>query len=388
MKIFLPIYKKIFSRPTSPFKFFIRNIKKFIPLFLIISMSILALTTCIAIADSVIADKKEDLRFYEYFSVLTAKSDKMNDSEDYIKKLKKDGLIKDYFLGRIQYIGTKSIADTVKRPVIQSKKINLKAILEHIGAKYNEEDLNTSKKLILSEKITKNKSLEYLDEVNTKRVNYEQFMGNSFNYTGNIELSSESVKYMNIGLALMADDEEPSHIIILNNTKKQKEITKEFSRITENGDKNIMYHDYMSSKYEESTQSMLALLNFVSTIVTIVESFCVSMLFYMYINSRSEEIGLLMLIGYSKFFVLTKLMIENFLLIFAGWSFSWVLSYLTFEFINQRLFAPLYVSQLSIFNRSVFAYSLLVPLVVLFTTIITILLKVCRSDAVSIIEAK
>ncbi|MGL4758643.1 MAG: FtsX-like permease family protein [Patescibacteria group bacterium] len=351
-------------------------------------MSILALTTCIAIADSVILDKKEDLRFYEYYSVLTAKSDKMTDAEDYIKKLKNDGLINDYFLGRVQYIGTKTIAENTRRPVIQTKKEDVQKILNHIGAKYEEPDLNSTKKIILSEKIVKNKKLQYGDEINTKRVNYEQFMGNSFNFSATIELSTSSQKYMNIGMAVIPEEESPSHIILLNNSKKFKELMVELSRITDNGDKNIMYHEYMSDQYEKSTKSMLRLLHFLTAIVSIVESVCVCMLFYMYINSRNEEIGLLMLIGYSKCFVMIKLIVENFLLILFGWLFSWVLSHNTFEFINRSLFAPLYVSQLTIFNQEVFKFSLIIPMVVMITTVFTIILKIFKSDPVSIIETK
>jgi ABC-type lipoprotein release transport system permease subunit len=383
------LWKKVITSPLSVGKYFVRNNLKFIPLFLIISLSILALTVCIAIADSVILDKNEDLRFYEHFSVLTVKSDKLQDSEDYVKRLKEDGLIKDYLLSRIQYITTKTIADNVRRPVIGAKTEDLKKIKTHLNIDFDETDLNKDKKIILSDKVIKNKKLVYSDQINTKRGNYEEYMYRSYDFSGLIKFNDNS-KYINMGFTTYNEDkkDEVSHILILNNPKKMDHLMIEFDKITENGDKNVMYYTYMKGKYDESTKSMLSLLMFVSTVVTIVEACCVSLLFFMYINSRNEEVGLLMLIGYSKGFVIMKLLIENFFLILFGWGFSWVLSYGTFEFINRILFAPLYVSQLTIFNPNVFTYSLYIPLVVIITTFLTIFYKVSRNDAISIIENK
>jgi ABC-type lipoprotein release transport system permease subunit len=381
------LYKKSFVDPLSFGKYFTRNILKFIPLFLIISTSIVALTTCIAIADGVIADKNEDLRFYEHFSVLTVKSDKLEDSESYVKKLKTDGLITDYILTRIQYIQTKTIADYTRRPVIGLRADDIGKIKNHLNIKFADEDINETNKVILAEKIVKNKKLKFKDTINSNRSNYEQFMYETYNYSGLIEFSSPE-QYINIGITKIKDTEEVSNILILNNKSKMDKLKIEFDNITGKGDKNIMYHSYMSDKYEEGTTSMMALLMFITTVVSIVEIFCVSLLIFMYINSRNEEIGLLMLIGYTRPFVIGKLVIENIVLITVGWLLSWGFSYVVFEYINRLLFAPLYVSQLSIFNIKVFHISLYIPLAVLISTLAVILTKVIKNDALSVFESK
>lgn len=387
MKILTTLWVKSFVDPLSFGKYFLRNIFKFIPLFLIISASIVALTTCIAIADGVIADKNEDLRFYEHFSLLTVKSDKLKDSEDYVKKLKEDGLITDYILSRVQYIQTKTIADYTRRPVIGLRADDISKIKNHINIKFDDRDINENDKLILADKIVKNKKLKYGDTINSNRSNYEQFMYETYKYTGLIEFESKE-KYINIGITKIKDDEEVSNILILNNQKKMDKLTIEFDNITANGDKNVMYHRYMQDKYDEGTKSMMALLMFITTVVCIVEIFCVSLLIFMYINSRNEEIGLLMLIGYSRLFVITKLVIENIVLIVTGWAMSWGLSYVVFEYINRQLFAPLYVSQLSIFNSKVLEISLYIPISVLIATLAVILTKVIKNDALSVFESK
>jgi ABC-type antimicrobial peptide transport system permease subunit len=387
MSILKTIIHKCFVDPLSFGKYFLRNILKFIPLFLIIASSIVALTVCIAIADGVIADKNEDLRFYEHFSILTVKSDKIEESENYVKKLKSDGLISDYILTRIQYVQTKTIADYTRRPIIGLRNDDISKIKNHLKISFDDTDINETNKVIFADKIVKNKKLKYQDELNSKRSNYEQFMYETYKYSGLIKFEDPS-KYINIGITKIKDDQEISNILILNKPSKMEQSRIEYEKITENGNKNVMYHKYMQDKYDEGTQSMMALLMFITTVVSIVEIFCVSLLIFMYINSRNEEIGLLMLIGYSKFFVITKLVTENIVLIICGWAISWGLSYGVFEYINRLLFAPLYVTQLSIFNYKVFEISLYVPIAVLITTIVVILNKVFKNDALSVFESK
>jgi ABC-type antimicrobial peptide transport system permease subunit len=139
-----------------------------------------------------------------------------------------------------------------------------------------------------------------------------------------------------------------------------------------------------SSDYN-SAKVVLGLLN---SVVVIVISISIVLLYIIFLMQRSNEFGLLGAIGYSRAFIVRKVLLESAMQVLLGWGFGLLLSQAVYTFFNTSYFRPHGLLGVNVFAPVPLLFSLPIPTTVIVVTTLTVCLQLGRLDPISIIEKR
>ena len=111
-------------------------------------------------------------------------------------------------------------------------------------------------------------------------------------------------------------------------------------------------------------------------------------IFILYLNSRNEEIGLLLILGYNKNFIINKIIKEKAVIVALGFVFGYLATFILILYINSNIISNVGGTPISYTIPLSIALSLAVPLLVIISSYINLVIKMASTDAISIIEKK
>ena len=142
---------------------------------------------------------------------------------------------------------------------------------------------------------------------------------------------------------------------------------------------------------EKNTREMFAtlymILNVVIGALAVVITFMMGMLMNIYQSQRLVEFGLLQAIGYTKTQLLRRVLLESVTVIFVGWIFGLVLTYLLLNVASKVLMEPKAYA-LDVFDRTAYAYTIPIPFAILVVAIATVILRFRKFDPVGVVERR
>jgi ABC-type lipoprotein release transport system permease subunit len=382
-----------FGTHLSAFKYFIRNFTKFLPLMVIIACSITAMSVTMSAARSVTNDKEESIRFYQKYAIIRYKNlESKSEAQKELTTMKNEGLIDDYTEIHSSVILSSSIAGNPPRPFLALNKDQLPKVLSTIGVTnldqikfdYNNDLLD----IFLSQKLLDNKKLKVGGEFNTNRDNKELRLNSKYKVSGVLEFNSQK-SAVPVAISAIGSNEPINSFLISVQKSNHDVLASRFDQLfLNNYQLQIEHYNQILSLFADESASVNKLLDFVNFIITTVVTLSIGLLFFMYLNSRGEELGILLVLGYSKVFVLLKLLIEGLVLIINSWFISIITTYYIFEVINQAIFYPKAMGGMTLFDQKTFANTFVIPICVLATTFFTTTFKLARFNPITILEMK
>ncbi len=382
--------------PLSSLKYCFRNISKLAPLVGVISLSILGATITSAIADSASTDFRRNLNFYKsYYVVQIRRSENTDAAVNQIKsQLENSGNV-DYFLqGDFSYILTKAIVATMRRPILFLKDTDYSRFLSETNLETTDGKLpdKNSNQLALTQRSAKNKNLSLEDSFGNKVNAKEVWLIGEYKLSGLLDFKdkADSDKSFQVGLGNY-DSVEGGNVSFFIHPKNDKrasldselqEIKNRYPNIYTETE--FSYKEFLDSELE----SIGFLLSVITTSVTIIVTLSVGLLSIIFLNQRSEEIGLLLAIGYNKLFIIKKIFTEMFIQIIIGWIIGLVFTTVVYTYLNQTVFEPKAIVGLTIWQPQTFTSSVSIPVSVILFSLGFIIYKLNRFDPIFIIEKK
>lgn len=140
-------------------------------------------------------------------------------------------------------------------------------------------------------------------------------------------------------------------------------------------------------QFSQDFASMDAIVWAINSIVVLVLSLLAGLLNLIYFMDRMNEFGLLLGIGYARSFVIRRALIESLLLTLLAWVFGIVFSQVIYTLLNALIFEPRGVS-LTVLNWRALQFTLPIPIMVGLFSAGTVLWQLRTLDPMQMIERR
>lgn len=155
-------------------------------------------------------------------------------------------------------------------------------------------------------------------------------------------------------------------------------------------DKDLVRPYTYSAELRTFTQefaSMDAIVWAINSIVVLVLSLLAGLLNFIYFMDRMNEFGLLLAIGYARSFVVRRALLESLVLTLFAWVFGILFSQVIYSLLNVLIFEPRGVS-LTVLNWRALQFTLPIPIMVGFFAAGTVLWQLRSLDPMQMIERR
>jgi ABC-type lipoprotein release transport system permease subunit len=138
---------------------------------------------------------------------------------------------------------------------------------------------------------------------------------------------------------------------------------------------------------KEMFKTLFAILNVVIGTLVLVITFMMGMLMNIYQSQRLVEFGLLQAIGYTKKFLLLRVLKEAMAVITLGWFLGVLLAFAMLNVVRATLMAPKAFG-LDTLDTLAFRYTLPLPLIILTVATLTVYMRFRKFDPVGVVERR
>jgi ABC-type antimicrobial peptide transport system permease subunit len=379
--------------PLSSLLYTFRNWLKILPLVGIIALSILGVTITSAIADSATKDLSQNLNFFDHYYLITLKPDKdLQTNFANIKAQLETSESVDYFLeADFSFVQTKAVVAQMRRPVLFLENKDQTRFLKELNLKVEEGDLpSKASEISLTSRTSKNKNLQIGSGLGSIVDKKETWLVGEYKLTGNLNFESVSEdKQFQVGLGYLPTNGLKTTFIIrpkpdkFNNLDSQlKDIQNRFPQ--SKAETRSTYQEYLNDELGSISQ----ILSIITIVVTLTMTLSAGLISLIFLNQRSEEIGILLAMGYTKIRILSKIITENIIQILFGWILGLSIASIIYNYLNLLIFTPKAISGLTLWQFRTFTSSVPVPLAIIFFTLFAIIYKIYKIDPITIVERK
>jgi len=140
-------------------------------------------------------------------------------------------------------------------------------------------------------------------------------------------------------------------------------------------------------RIRQSAQNQMLSMVMLQAIIALVAAVGMAILNYIYIAQRQGEFGILLAIGYSRNYLVWRVVKETLYTILIAWCFSALITFLVMLYLRFGIYEPIGLS-FNLLQITPWLYTLPIPIIVLAVTIISTSRILSKFDPISIIEKR
>lgn len=278
-------------------------------------------------------------------------------------------------------------------PVIFASTADEREYLNVTGDKLTEGRLPDSNagEIAVHWKIMNNKGWKLGDEIGSD-VKDDEYLKGKYKIVGIMDgpsvtivggTSKQMVQYQKLGLykngqplayAVVPKDGQRDTVNELLGGFDKKEIT-------------VNTYDSMKKQLDSTLAGLSSMLTLIIIIVVFILSISIGALTYLIYTQRSDEFGILAAMGYRRSFTRNLIVKEILSLNLISWALGILLAIGMILLLNKLIYTPK-GTPLTLISTSSVVYTLIIPLMVAIFSLLPILFKLRRQDAISIIERR
>ena len=389
-------------KPLSVITYYIKNKLKVIPVMGIIALSILGISVTEAILNAMLREVNETVNFFKHyyiaslylspdseFKTVEEFQNVISDTQSEIEEI--EGV--DYILdSRILSMRVKTIFGNNAASIFFLDEEDQEKFLSEMDAELSEGRLpNSVDELVLGESLLKNKGLEVGSEVGSK-VDEKEWLPGKYKVVGVLRSSKNNGEKIRFGIGKLNGSEEVRlsvAFLIRPEDSKEQLVNDKLEELKEKVQSlEVQTETIIQKDIDEQFASINSILWAINIVVMATITSSIALLQIIFFMQRANEFGLLAAIGYSKFFIIKRTVIESTLNILFGWLAGIVFSEVVYRYLNASIFEPQGMEGLTILNWNTLLFTAPVPIVVAIFSVGTVLWKLIRMDPVSIIEKR
>ena len=375
--------------PLSVWNYYRNNIKKLMPVFIAVSLSVFLLYTVQMLIFS--AFRTEYLAFvksHEYFSYIKPIG-KLMDQEliDSVKNQKSVEYVLPFIFNYTNI--TNTLGDVTGTKILSMKSEDTKLMMSRLGLSLTAGRLPVpgSDEVALHSLVAENKGLKIGDKVG-KQVNGREFYPGSHTISGILDGESIiSFDSLETWLETNKVTNPLKYGMVILPVKGHSDEMNAFLDSLYTGSIDLKTLGSASSQHYESVDSVGMILTLIDLIIIIIVSLCAGFLFYIFFNQRRVEFGILNAIGFTRQQIINKAIAEIAGLNAAGFLAGIAIAVLTALLFNWFMFIPK-GQLLLIWDAGYIERLLCVPVFVTLFSIIPVWRMLDKLDPVSIIEGE
>lgn len=368
-------------KPLSVIKYFINNQKKFLSVFMAVSLSVFLIYTLQMVisstSDSVHASYTEPKK---YLSAVYSRNELLD-----------SGLVEQFTINkdveRVIPCFTYSLSLNLNigggnaTPLYVTKSDDTEFLMKKMNLKLVEGNLPApnSMGIVIHRYVAANRGLEVGDVLLSTSDNID-YLPCSFVVDGIID-GKPVVSFANLN----SDQAASYGLMIVPKDGSLKSLNRYLDSFPPSNMYTISTYDSVKKSIEGSINNTFMLTTIMSILILLIVSSCVGFLSYIYFYHRRYELGLLNAMGYSMQQIMSRAFREIFLLNISGYISGILLSFITGFFLNILLFIPR-GQPLYLFGFSYAVQASSVPIFAVLFSIIPVWRMLKKLDPISIIE--
>jgi ABC-type lipoprotein release transport system permease subunit len=167
----------------------------------------------------------------------------------------------------------------------------------------------------------------------------------------------------------------------------QEKLDDAVERTVDKADARVWRYSSLVKETQSALSNLYLILNLVVSIIVFSVAFVCGLLFNIYFTQRLPEIATLAAIGYPRFQLIRRALVETAILCFFGWLLGGILTVGLLEALKYGLFVPRGLL-LNPLDPAAFVFTLPLPFAITLVAVLTIGLRLNRLDPVTIIERR
>ncbi len=392
-------------RPLSFSTYYRRNKRKVLPVILILAFSIIGVTSTASLTDEIFRGQEALQNFYASYDTVslntqyTVQGGQRISTDAFVERhLSAMPEVKYYLKSVVQDVRFVRVLGDNDVPVFYIAPQDDQTLINQFGWKLTNGRLprSNTNEIVLSENILQNKGWHIGDTVGNDIDKSESLQG-SYKIVGEFHQTGSTAKGVTggIGDITYAEARNPGFIpytfLVHPKTDQGTQLDTKLAAFLKNVKvEDVSYStlpgvlDSFSNDYN-SAKVVLGLLN---SVVVVVISISISLLYIIFLMQRANEFGLLAAIGYSRAFIIRKVLAESLGQVMIGWGLGLLLAQGVYIFANTAYFLPHGLLGANVFAPTPLLFSLPVPVVVIIVTTMTVFLQLGRLDPIAIIERR
>ncbi len=380
-------------KPLTALKYFKENKRKALVSFIVLIFTVCSISLITVLINSITGTVNDiNVKPVEYFSTIAPVDGDFFLNDSIVKALKQN---KDIDKLIEADIGSTSVSlvigGTTTVPVLFTGKDNIQNIMSIMKAHIKEGRIpeNNTNEIAVHWRVMANKKWHLEDTVGSFKDKQEFLIG-EYKIVGVIDgpniVSVGTESYKQKQLQKISSENKPRGYLAFHKEGKRDAVNKFIDSI----DKTVA-NTFTYSKIREMLDEQLKGLNStiigIILIIIIILSISVGSLMYVIYIQRSDEFGILYAIGHRKKTIISLIIKEIMSLNIISWSLGLVLSYGLISLMNKAIYYPR-GDVITIFSINVLFYTLMIPLIVGFFSIIPIVLRLRNWDPIAVIERR
>ena len=391
-------------KPLSVLTYYWRNKRKVLPVILILAFSIVGVTSTAALADEIFRGQAALQNFYASYDLLSPTNEFTQQGSTQVRT---DDLIKheisalpevDYsiksVLNNLHFVRVLGQNDV---PVFYINPSDRQQLFTQLGWKLTAGSLPKSgtNEIVLTQNILKNRGWKIGDTVGSAVDNTESLPGAN-KIVGVLQTTGDSTTLVTGGMGDLSYQVAQTSGLVqytyLVHPKNHQlaRLDSDLNMFQEQNNDSIYYNSLQNelTKFASDYNSAKVVLGLLNSVVVIVISISIALLYIIFLMQRANEFGLLAAIGYSKAFIVRKVLCESIGQIVLGWALGILFSQAIYATFNANYFTPHGLVGVNVLTRVPLIFSIPVPVVVIGVTALTILIQLGRLDPIAIIEKR
>jgi putative ABC transport system permease protein len=381
-------------KPFTAFKFFVENKKKGMMTFIVIILTVCAVSLITGLIRSVFDTANDvNLKMFESISFFHAADIVEGLPQDVVDSVKADDSVREMLPANdLSYTSMKlTIGGNMSIPVIFTEYAA--EYMNFTGNTLTEGRLPDSSafEIAVHWRIMNNKGWKLGDEIGSD-IDEDEFLKGKYEVVGILDgpsvtivggTSKQMLDYKKIGL--FQNGLPFGYVVIPENGRLET-----LNRLLGGFDKNeitIYTYDSLKTLLDEILSGLSSLLTLLIIIVVFILSVSIGALMYLIYSQRSSEFGILAAMGYRRSFIRNLIVRE----VFSLNLFSWIIGILLAVGLVALLNGTVYTSKglpLTLISTYSVVYTLIIPLMVAVFSLLPILRKLRRQDAITTIERR
>lgn len=381
-------------KPFSTFKFFKENKRKGLLTFIVLILSVCAVSLITVLINSIYETCNDTImRPFTNFSLVSKATGQFFISPSITKKLKNNGNIERLITCDIDETSINlAIGGNTDVPGIFAGKKDVAFYIKKVGDYVMKGRLpnNKTDEIAVHWRVMNNKKWKIGQIVGSDK-NSDEWLSGSYKIVGvlngpNIAMVGTQTyrerQYIKNGL----DIKKPICYAVFPKAGKLAAVNNMLGKLNKN-DASVTTYNQLKKELDKNLGSINATLFAIILIVTIILSISVGALMYLIYLQRSDEFGILTAMGYRKGFIYRLISKEVLSLNIISWLAGLVFTYVVVRLLNQFVYIP-QGNTVNFFTPTVFKYTLTIPIMVTIFSIFPILIKMRRQDPITIIERR
>ncbi len=380
-------------KPFSAFKFFIENKRKGLMIFVVLVLSICAISLITVMINSIYESYNDTfLASFTKYSLVQNNSAGLYLKQSIVDNLQSDKDIERLVPCYIESTGTNFSIGGGATIGFFANKPDVNYFLAKLGNNVKQGRLpnNKTNEIAVHWRVMSNKNWEIGQVVGNDKDPQEMLSG-SYKIVGVLDgpnvtfvgaQTNREKQYIKEGV----DVTKPIAYAVFPKPGKLDSINSRIDKINES-DAYVNTYSKMKLFNDQGFESIDTTLLIVILVFTVILSISVSSLMYLIYLQRSDEFGILLAMGYRKSFIYRLILKEVLSLNIISWGIGLLFSYLLVQLLNILIYNP-QGSILNFFSPNVFQNTIYIPVVSLLFCVLPIFSKMRKQDPITIIERR